>query len=245
MMIDFAGLAALIRPQAEARALDLATPAGALGLLLAPHAAHVTLRAPAGAIPPLRLALAADPVAVHKVSLETAVSPGLPYPAAHFDLVTCCGAARYPPADPFPAEVARVLKPDGRLLLVDFSVPGSRLRGKKARALREAGRYVNAFLRLRDPRQQPCLSQDGWEEALRAAGFAVQQVETQPQPLDFDAWTADPALETAVRTRLRAMLLQAPSQAADYLTPTQAGTRIEFHLHRLIILATRADPPQP
>jgi hypothetical protein len=47
MMIDFAGLAALIRPQAEARALDLATPAGALGLLLAPHVAHVTLRAPA------------------------------------------------------------------------------------------------------------------------------------------------------------------------------------------------------
>jgi SAM-dependent methyltransferase len=58
--------------------------------------------------------LAANPMADEWLVLDQNASPGLPFPDASFDAVTCCVSVDYltRPLDVF-AEVARVLRPDG------------------------------------------------------------------------------------------------------------------------------------
>ena len=119
---------------------------------------------------------------------------------------------------------------------VDNAVPGSRLRGKKADALREAGAYVNAFEKLRDPSHVRCLSVDEWLDALAAAGLPVETHETLDKRLTFEAWAARHTPE--MQTRLRAMLLQAPVAAREFLDPHIDGVTT-FRLREGLIIARR------
>ena len=54
--------------------------------------------------------------------------------------------------------------------------------------------------------------------------------------LDFDAYVHRMRVSPLNRTRLRAMLLQAPRRAADFLTPQVTGDRITFRFTEAIII---------
>jgi SAM-dependent methyltransferase len=172
------------------------------------------------------------------VKLETADAEALPFVDHSFDLVTCRIAAHhFPDIGHFLAEAARVLRATGVLAVVDNVVPGAHLRGKKAQRLRDAGRYVNAFEKLRDPSHNRCLSLDEWVEAFRAAGFTLTHQEVAYKPMDFDDWVARMQVSAENRLRLRAMLLQAPEAVASFLTPQFSGDRITFRLAEAILIA--------
>ena len=115
-------------------------------------------------------------------------------------------------------------------------MPGSRLRGKKGRRLREAGIYINAFEKLRDPSHHHCLSLDEWFETLQEAGFTLLHQETAVKRLDFDSWAARMQVSAANRLRLRAMLIQAPETVADFFAPQFLGDRVSFQLLEAIII---------
>jgi ubiquinone/menaquinone biosynthesis C-methylase UbiE len=70
----------------------------------------------------------------------------LPYPEGHFDLVTTSMVLHEVPAgerEAFVAEMARVAKPEGRLLITDFRF-GS-LRGLKGRMMRRVSAMIERF----------------------------------------------------------------------------------------------------
>jgi len=226
----------LTAPQPQWQALDVATGAGHMGFRLAPHVQQVV----ATDITPemlTRTAVGAQERGLANVTVETADAENLPYAAASFDLVTCRIAAHhFPDVGRFVAEAARVLRPGGQLVVVDNVVPGSRLRGKKARQQREAGQFVNAFEKLRDPSHGRCLSLDEWMDEFRRAGLALVHQETLRKEMDFASWTERMHVSAGDRIRLKVMLLQAPTAVADFLTPTQTGDRITFYLTEAILI---------
>lgn len=229
-------LLACLPLQPHWRVLDVATGAGHTAHLLAPHVQQVL-----AADLTLPMLAKTRQLAQEKGMSQVWVSAGdaeaLPFAAASFDLVTCRLAAHhFPEISRFLAESARVLKPGGLLAVVDNVVPGSRLRGKKARLQREAGRYINAFEKLRDPSHHICLSLEAWQEAFSTAGFSLTHQELLPMTLDFAAYTARMRVLPLVKTRLQAMLFQAPPPVLAFLTPSLAGDRITFRLTEAILI---------
>ncbi|MCP5095939.1 MAG: methyltransferase domain-containing protein [Chloroflexi bacterium] len=237
---SLARLVELIQPQSTWRVLDIATAAGHTAFIFAPHVAHVT----ATDLTPEMISVAqklATEKEISNITLETADAEDLPYTDAAFDLVTCRIAAHhFPHIDRFMAESARVLKPGGVLAVVDNVVPGSRLRGKKADLQRKAGAYVNAFEKLRDPSHGRALSLYEWQAAFQQAGFTGLHTETATKRMEFDPWADRMQVSAENKLRLRAMLLQAPTQVADFLTPESAGDRIHFQLTEAILIGKKA-----
>jgi SAM-dependent methyltransferase len=236
-----ARLVELTQPQPEWRVLDLATGAGHTAFAFAPFVREVT----AVDITSPMLTTARDlgrQRGLSHIRLVQAPAEQLPFAAASFDLVVCRLAAHhFGEIGRFMSESARLLKPGGQLALLDNIVPGSRRRGKKAALERRAGTYVNAFERLRDPSHVRCLSLDQWVDAYVTAGFTVSHHESSPMPLDFADWTARMQVSAVNRQRLRAMLLQAPEPVLTFLTPAISGDKIEFHLHKAIIVGQLAN----
>ncbi len=233
---DLARLVELTQPQPDWRVLDVATGAGHTAFAFAPIVREVT----AVDITTPMLTTARELAGQRGLShIRFIQAPAEQLPFAHnsFDLVVCRLAAHhFEENGRFLSEAARVLKPGGQLALLDNIVPGSRRRGKKADLQRRAGAYINALERLRDPSHVRCLSLDEWVDAFITAGFTISHQESSPMPLDFTDWTARMQVPPANRQRLRAMLLQAPEPVLTFLTPTVSGDKIEFCLHKAIII---------
>jgi SAM-dependent methyltransferase len=234
-------LVELTRPQPDWRVLDVATGAGHTAFAFAAYVAEVT----AVDITSPMLATATELArqrGLSNIRFVQAPAEELPFATESFELVVCRLAAHhFGEIGRFVSEAARVLKLGGQLALLDNIVPGSRRRGKKAEMERRAGAYLNAFEKLRDPSHVCCLSLDEWIDAYVTAGFTVVHQETNTMPLDFADWTARMQVSLPNRQRLRAMLLQAPEPVLTFLTPAASGDKIEFHLHKAIIIGNLAN----
>ncbi len=232
-------LVALVQPQAHWQVLDVATAAGHTAFAFAPHVAQVVATDITPEMLPVAAQLAAEK-GVTNVVLETADAESLPYDDGQFDLVTCRIAAHhFPNIGRFMAESARVLRPGGILAVVDNIVPGSRLRGKKANLQRQAGDYVNAFEKLRDPSHGRCLSLDEWAEVFKTADFTLLHQEVAPKTIEFQDWAMRMQVSAEDLVRLRAMLVQAPTPVLQFLTPQFAADRITFHLAEAIVIGQK------
>ncbi|MBK8988613.1 MAG: methyltransferase domain-containing protein [Chloroflexi bacterium] len=224
------------QPQPDWQVLDIAAGAGHMAFALAPQVQRVV----AVDITPQMLqqtAVGAQQRNLDNITTVLADAETLPFPPASFHLVTCRIAAHhFPDVGRFVAEAVRLLTPGGRLVVVDNVVPGSHLRGKKADLQRQAGRYVNAFEKLRDPSHGRCLSLNEWLEQYRRAGLALEYQAALRKEMDFDNWTNRMHVAPDTRLRLQVMLRQAPTAVADFLTPLQTGDRITFYLTEAILI---------
>lgn len=227
----------LVAPRPSWQALDVATGAGHMAASLAPLVKSVValdltvemLKQAAGVFRSRGLT---------NVDLLVGDVDDLPIPDAQFDLVTCRIAPHHFEDIPcFVVEAARVVRPGGLVVIVDNVVPGSRLRGKKAGRIRQAGAYVNTFEKLRDPSHVRCLSFDEWLEAFAAAGLVVEAAETIDKRVHFEFWAA--RHDERRRQQLRAMLLQAPELAAEFLRPRINGDMTYFWLQEGLFVTRR------
>lgn len=234
---SLARLVELTQPRPDWTVLDLATGAGHTALAFAPlvRVVWATDLTPPMLMEARRLAEAR---AADNIVFSVADVDDLPFPASAFDLVTCRIAPHhFPDIGRFLAEARRVVRPGGLVAVVDNIVPGSRLRGKKARLVREAGDYVNGFEAYRDPSHARCLSFDDWLEAFQEAGLAVVEQEQLEKRIEFEKWAG--RHDELKRTRLKAMLLQAPAQAAAFLQPQTTGDLTTFRLVEGLFVARR------
>lgn len=236
---SLARLVELIKPESEWLVLDVATGAGHTALALASRvrrviASDVTLEMLQ------QTASLAELQGHENVRLLAADAQHLPIASGTVDLITCRLAAHHFPDIPaFVAEGARLLRPGGLLAVVDNVVPGSFRRGKQARRLQEAGRYINAFDRLRDPSHARCLSLDEWQRAYYEAGLRLRDQETLDMILEFNPWVARMRVAPDDVTRLKVMLLQAPDAAAEFLRPRFDGEQISFRFEEAILVGEK------
>lgn len=160
----------------------------------------------------------------------------LPMPGAVFDLVTCRVALHH-----FPHQAgairdwARVLKPGGRLVLVDNISPDDAA----------AAAYVNAFEKLRDPSH-------GWLHTLgeligfcEQAGLSVEHSERLLKPMQFHPWMERMGVTPDDRARLTELLWSSQGAARDFLNPQGSGSETTFSLHEGVILAVKTGTPKP
>lgn len=233
---SLARLVEFLSPRPDWQVLDIATGAGHTAHVLSPHVARVV----ATDITPEMLQVASRIAAergLTNVEIVPADAANLPFASNQFDLITCRIAAHhFPELGAFIAEAVRCLRQGGLLALVDNIVPGTFDRGSVAQRLRDAGRYVNTFERLRDPSHIKCLSQDEWLEQFYQGGLRVIHLETMEQTLDFDSWAARMRVSEDDLLHLRVMVRQAPSEVIDYLKPRFVGQKITFSLTEILIV---------
>ena len=119
-LVDF------IEPQAGMRILDVATGTGMVAFAEAARGAEVTgLDQSEAMLAGARARLARTPELAGRLSFVEGEAEALPYPDGHFDALSFTYLLRYVD-DPSATmrELARVVRPGGRIGMVEFGVPG-------------------------------------------------------------------------------------------------------------------------
>jgi ubiquinone/menaquinone biosynthesis C-methylase UbiE len=211
-------------------ALDVATGGGHTALWLARHGWKVT----AGDIAPRMLQNAARLCAEAGLSIETRLFPAeeMPFAAGSFELVTVRVAPHHFSSPVrFVGEVARVLKPGGRFLLIDGSVPDDDP---------ETEEWLHRVEKLRDPSHGRYLSRKAWETLVRGAGLTVQHSRLEPfkQP-DLQWYFKTAATPPGNRQEILTAVRRASEHVRTALRLGNEAGKIVWWWPRLTLLAAK------
>lgn len=224
---DLGRLVELLRPEANHRALDVATAAGHTAMALAPLVTEVI---GADLTPQMRPEFEdnARSHGVTNVRFRVADVEALPFPDASFDLVTCRRAAHhFTNIERSLQEMARVLRPEGRLGLVDMVPPDD----PRAAAL------CNALEAARDQSHVKAYRVVEWHAMVEAAGLRLLASEVQEELIPWTSWLYPVPLETAAAEVERVVANADPVALAEVVQSGEGGRH--FRKRRLILVAVR------
>lgn len=211
---DLEAMVAAGNLQGTERVLDVATGAGHTAIAFARQAAEVTAFDLTAAMLATAQELAAAQ-GVTNIAFVAGDAGHLPFPDASFDLVTCRYAAHH---FPHPAQAAqewaRVLKPGGRLLLVDIVSPDDPT----------SDTFLNTAEILRDPSHVRDHTVGQWFTMLGDAGLAVTDAGRFPLRLEFANWTARMRTPEAAAAQIRTLFANAPANVQEHLRLEPDGT---------------------
>ncbi len=211
------------------RVLDVATAAGHTALALAPLADHVVGIDLTPAMLDVAARLARER-GLTNVEFRQGDAEQLPVADGEFDRVVCRIALHHFP-DPAQAtrEMARALKPGGRLVLVDNIVPPDPA----------AAAFINRFETLRDPSHHWLFPLAELVGFFRDAGLTVAHTETLSKPMDFHDWAARMSVPPTLEEALWASLVEARGVVADFFSPQVVDGQRQFTLHEGIVVALK------
>lgn len=161
------------------RVLDVATGGGHTAFALAPYAAEVV--ALDLTRPMLEVAQKeANARGLKNISYVEGDAQTLPFANESFDVVACRQAPHhFPRVQQAVSEWARVLKPGGKLLLIDSTSPEDD----------ETDAVLHAIESLRDPSHVRNHRISEWSAYLNAAGLRVRSTRAESIFLDIPSWT--------------------------------------------------------
>ena len=225
---DLGWLVVALDPAPTDHALDVGTGGGHAALALAPAVASVAAIDPT----PEMLAVASRIAAergIANVSFTRATADALPFPDASFDVaISRFSIHHWPQPEPAFREIGRVVRPGGRLALVDMLAP-------------EYGpldTFLNAVEFLRDPSHARSLRASEWLSLLGAAGFSARLERAWELEHDVETWLAQTSPAGWRADAVRALLRDAPPAAREHfgIAPDASTLRVGCGL----IIATRA-----
>ncbi|MGE5333248.1 MAG: class I SAM-dependent methyltransferase, partial [Nitrososphaerota archaeon] len=227
---DLNRLVELAAPSRTDHALDISTGGGHTALALAPHVARMT----ASDLTPRMLAAARDFLTasgVTNASYVVADAEQLPFLDASFDLVTVRIAPHHYANLPKAVhEMVRVLKPGGRLLLIDNIAPESP----------ELDEMDNRWEKWRDPSHVRNYTVSEWRAYLADAGLEITDAELQRKSFNFAPWVERMRMPAAERAKLEADMLAAPPDAQAYFAIEAADGHVtRWSSERLIARAVK------
>jgi ubiquinone/menaquinone biosynthesis C-methylase UbiE len=227
---DLAVLLDWAAPQPTDRALDVSTGGGHTALALAPHVARVT----ASDLTPRMLAAARrflTEQGVANADFVIADAERLPFLDASFELVTVRIAPHhYADARQAVREMARVLTPGGRLLVIDNIAP-------EEPTLDE---YANRWEQRRDPSHVREYTASEWRGFLADTGLRVERISTERKAHPFAEWVERMQMPADERAALEAEMLAAPAEVREYFAIVERARRVvSWSADFLIALATK------
>lgn len=193
-----AGLAEEVRrfvlPRGDERALDVGTGAGALALALAPLVREVVGVDP---VPEL-LTLARERAAgLANVELVEGDGTALPFEDFSFDLSGTLRTLHHVHRpELIVAELVRVTRPGGRVLVVDQLAPSDPLEALT----------VDRFERARDPGHERLLPDGDLRQLFEANGLVLLRDRHEPEERDLDAYLELAGCEGDAAERARSLL---------------------------------------
>ncbi len=223
---DLQKLLALTDPQPHWHVLDIATGGGHTANLIAPRVKLMV----AGDITYKMLRAAQTLLSQHDNTVYTTTdAEHLAFAPNSFDLVTCRIAPHhFPNCFRFVQECARVLKPNGKLVIEDHYSPEND----------HAARYIDAFEQLRDPSHHRIYAEYEWRGMYLDAGLVVDKTFLMHKSAGgFFDWANRQNASPETIEKLEIMLHQAPKDVKEFLHPRAIGTPEADFDHSYIIIA--------
>jgi len=160
------------------RVLDIGCGPGHTALLFATRAKEAVALDPTQSMLDQARALAQER-GLDNLSFECASAEAIPFPDDSFDRVTSRQSAHhYPDVRAALREVARVLRPGGRFVLVDTF----------AHEEPHFDEFLNRIELLRDPSHVRDYRVSEWREMFDEVGFSLSDLQHWDIPLKFDEW---------------------------------------------------------
>ncbi|MGZ4032260.1 MAG: class I SAM-dependent methyltransferase [Tumebacillaceae bacterium] len=176
---DLPRLIEIAQPNGTEKLLDVATGAGHTLVTFAPHIAHGL----GFDLTPEMLEQAkklADDQGISNVSFVQGDAENLPFADGEFEIVTAriC-AHHFPNLERAMAEMARVLKPGGVLLIIDNYAPEED----------EADQFINRIEKWRDPSHVREWKLSEWQKFFADAGLLSEVAFTYRTHMAVSSWT--------------------------------------------------------
>ena len=212
------------------RVLDVATGGGHTAFALAPYAAEVV----ALDLTQPMLAVArkeAETRGLTNISYVAGDAHELPFANESFDVVTCRHAPHhFPRIQQAVSEWARVLKPGGKLLLVDSASPEEA----------EAAAVLHEIESLRDPSHMRNHSLTEWTAYLNTAGFHVSSAREWGLFLDIPTWTQRMRTPPESVAAIERLMREATPATRERLHFEEREGALGFTLPVALILASKS-----
>jgi ubiquinone/menaquinone biosynthesis C-methylase UbiE len=224
-------LVELAEPTPESDALDIATGGGHTALALAPHVRHII----ASDLTPQMIESAGrflTEKGITNASFQLAEAENLPFDNESFDIVTCRIAPHhFSDVRAFCYEVARVLRPGGRFILIDSFAPDDD-------ALDE---YINQVEWQRDNSHARSYRIPEWQQFIEEAGLTVDHIEPFVRRFEYDEWTARTRMTADAKAALERYMLDAPEPVREFfhVTTTDDGHVDAFDDNKVLIRARK------
>ncbi|HTI87874.1 MAG TPA: methyltransferase domain-containing protein [Alphaproteobacteria bacterium] len=211
---DLKHLVAIVRVQADARALDLGCGGGHVAFHLAPHVREVIAYDLSSE---MLTAVAAEATkrGLTNVTTRQGAVESLPFSDRAFAVVmTRFSAHHWRDVPAALREARRVIKPDGIAAFVDCVAPADPL----------LDTYLQGIELLRDPSHVRDYSVAEWTAMLRDAGFRPGAVTMRRLPLDYSAWIARQRTPAVQADAIRALQTKMSSDVVRHFAIADDGS---------------------
>lgn len=212
------------------RILDVATGGGHTALALAGRGGRVV----ASDLTPSMLREARFLAAEHRarnIVFAGADAEALPFRDAAFDRVTCRIAPHhFPDLRTALAEMVRVLRPGGRIGIIDSTVPGEP----------SLDAFLNGAEKVRDPSHVRSYRVEEWLEFLAGAGLNLLQAASIWKTHAFPEWVARTGRPRAVQEEVESIFLSAfPLARETFRIRTEGGRVVSYSDEKSIFVAKK------
>ena len=166
---------------------------------------------------------------------EEGSAEAMPFPADAFDLVTCRIAPHHFASVPgFLREAHRVLKPGGRLLVADTTVPDG---------APEIAAWQHEVEVLRDPSHVRNHTPSAWRTFLEQAEFSVSEIGVQQSAVrvGLGDWLTKAGCHGEAAARVRELVAIAPAGARAAFAIAEQDGDYAFAWQRVVMAARKAD----